>query len=89
MRNEIGLIRLCEGTETRDQRVRNVVSERREVEIEIVEGGEEIGGVEAGRDAVSEVVIFAVVGVGEVADVAVKRGVADEGLCAVEFGAVI
>ena len=44
---------------------------------------------EAGRDAIAEVVRFARVGVCQVADVAVEGAVAEEGLGPVEFGCVV
>ena len=60
------------GAETGDYGEGHVGAENGEVEVEIVECGEEVGGVETGGDAVLEVVVFPCVGVGEVADVAVE-----------------
>ena len=44
---------------------------------------------EASRHAVLKVVRFTGVGVGQVADVALERGVAKEGLEAGEFGGIV
>lgn len=50
MRDEVGLVGLREATEARDERVGFVVAEKRKVDVEVVECGQQVCRVEAGRD---------------------------------------
>ena len=89
MGDEVGLVCLGEGAEAGDQRGGGQIRDSSEVEIEVVEGWQEVGGVYAGGHGILEVVVFAVVGVSQVADVAVEGAVAEGGLEAVPLGCVV
>ena len=87
--DKVGLICLGEGAEAGDQRGGGPVRQSSEVEVEIVERGQEVGGVQAGGHGVLEVVVLAIVSVGQVADVAVEGAVAEIGLEAVPLSCVV
>ena len=72
MRDEVGLVGLGEGAEEGYQRVRvsGGVIEDAKVEVEIVKGREEVKRMDAWSDIVLQIVGFAGIRVGEVADVA-------------------
>ena len=91
MRDEVGLVGLGEGAEEGYQRVRRSggVIDAAKIELEIVKGRKEVKGMDAGCKAVLQIVGFAGVGVGEVADVAIEGRVADYGFGAGKLGGVI
>ena len=89
MAGQITLIRLTERSEPRDNGEGDIPPEETEVEVEVIEGGEEVGGVQAGGDPVLEVVVFARVGVGEVADVAGEGGFVEKVVEAGALGRVV
>ena len=87
--DEVGLVGLGKGAEAGDERKGGGLAEGRQVEVEVVKSGEQVGGVEAGRDRVPDVEVFAVVSVGEVADVALEGAFGQQSFGAVEFGGVV
>lgn len=92
MRGQIRLVRLREIAETRDERERLVGAEEGERERDVVEEGEDIGGVQAWGDGVEEIVDAGGgggVGVCEETGVALERRLADETAEAVVFAAVV
>lgn len=79
MTNQIALIRLRKSAEASNKWEVDRVSQKADVEIEIVERGQQIRGVEAGGHGVLQVVCLSGIGVGEVADVALEGRVPEEG----------
>lgn len=72
VRDKVGLVGLGEGAEAGYQRVRvsGRVIEAAKIEVEVVKGRENVKCMDAWSDAVLQIVGFAGVGVGELADVA-------------------
>ena len=85
------MVGLGEGAEARYQRVRasGGVVDAAKIELEVVKGRKEVKGMDAGCKAVLQIVGFAGVSVGEVADVAIEGRVADYGFGAGKLGGII
>ena len=89
VREQVSLVDLGEGAESRDEWDAELGAERRHVQVEVVEGRGEVEAVQAGGDFVLEVPVFAGVCVGEEADVAVEGRVAEHGFQALAFRGVV